>query len=133
MTAKEYLGQAFFLDQRINSKIEQLSSLKNLAARTTAGYSDMPGSRNKDGFERTMIKIIALNREINNEIDRLIDLKAELTHRINSVEDIEQRTLLELRYLCFKSWEDVAAGMHYTVRYIHMLHSRALLSFEKLI
>lgn len=33
MTAKEYLGQAYRLDQRINSKIEQVSSLNELATK----------------------------------------------------------------------------------------------------
>ena len=31
MTAKEYLAQAFRLDQRINSKLEQVSRLRNMA------------------------------------------------------------------------------------------------------
>ena len=30
MTAKEYLGQAYRLDQRINSKLEQVLSLREL-------------------------------------------------------------------------------------------------------
>lgn len=135
MTAKEYLGQAFFLDRRIESNLEQLSSLKLLATKTTARYDDMPGSpgRNTDGFERTMVKIIALSQEINDEIDRLVDLKTEMTHRINQVEDAELCTLLELRYLCFKSWEDIAVDMHYTERYIHLLHSKALCCIEKML
>ena len=31
MTAKEYLGQAYRIDQRINSKMEQIASLNLLA------------------------------------------------------------------------------------------------------
>ncbi|WP_312072143.1 hypothetical protein [Anaerotignum propionicum] len=41
MTAKEYLGQAYRLDQRINSKIEQVSSLHTLATKATSTISDM--------------------------------------------------------------------------------------------
>ena len=33
MTAKEYLGQARFLDMRINSKIQQDASLNELATK----------------------------------------------------------------------------------------------------
>ena len=33
MTAREYLSQAYYLDQRINSKIEQVESLNDLADR----------------------------------------------------------------------------------------------------
>ncbi len=33
MTAKEYLNQAYRLDQRINAKLEQVSSLNQLATK----------------------------------------------------------------------------------------------------
>ena len=35
MTSKEYLSQAYRIDQRINSKIEQVSSLHDLATKAT--------------------------------------------------------------------------------------------------
>ena len=43
MTAKEYLGQAYRIDQRINSKMEQIASLNLLAQKATTVFSDMPG------------------------------------------------------------------------------------------
>ena len=39
MTAKEYLSQAYWLDRRINSKLEQLSSLNDIATRSTSVMS----------------------------------------------------------------------------------------------
>lgn len=36
MTVKEYLGQAYRIDQRINSKLEQVGSLRALAAKATS-------------------------------------------------------------------------------------------------
>ena len=44
MTAKEYLGQARFLDTRIDSKIQQVSRLRDLATKCTSTLSDMPKS-----------------------------------------------------------------------------------------
>ena len=44
MTAKEYLGQAYRLDQRIDAKLEQVSNLRALATKATATISDMPRS-----------------------------------------------------------------------------------------
>ena len=60
MTAKEYLSQAYRIDQRINSKIEQISSLHDLATKATQTLSDMPGSatRNAHRMEDVIIKII---------------------------------------------------------------------------
>lgn len=42
MTVKEYLGQAYRLDQRINSKLEQLESLNGLATKCTSTLTGMP-------------------------------------------------------------------------------------------
>lgn len=36
------------------------------------------------------------------------------------------QTLLELRYLCFKSWEQIAVDMGYDLRWLYRLHHRAL-------
>ena len=46
--AKDYLSQAYRIDQRINSKIEQVSSLHDLATKATSTLSDIPpsGTRN---------------------------------------------------------------------------------------
>ena len=42
MTAKEYLSQAKYLDMRINSKIQQLSSLNDLAKKCTSALTPEP-------------------------------------------------------------------------------------------
>ena len=49
MTAKEYLSQARFLDMRINSKIQQVASLNDLATKCTSTISDMPRNPNRGG------------------------------------------------------------------------------------
>ena len=110
MIVKDYLSQAYRIDQRINSKIEQVSSLHDLATKATQTLSDMPGSatRNTHRMEDVIIKIIDLENEINTEIDRLVDIKLEIMCLINGVPNPEEQTLLELRYLCFKTWEQIA-------------------------
>jgi hypothetical protein len=45
-------------------------------------------------------------------------------------EDYTTEQLLELRYLCFKTWEQIAVDLGYDLRYLHKLHSRALDSCE---
>lgn len=108
MTVKEYLGQAYRIDQRINSKLEQV------------------GSRNVQSMEGIIVKIIDLENEINTDIDALVDLKREIVGIIKSIDNPEYQTLLELRYLCFFPWEKVAVEMDYDLRYLHKLHRKAL-------
>ena len=74
---KEYLSQAFRIDQRIQSKMEQVASLNDLATRATATYSDMPGSetRNLHRMEDAILSIIELEAEINGDICKLVQRK----------------------------------------------------------
>lgn len=128
MTSKEYLSQAYRLDQRINSKLEQVESLNGLATKVSSTLTGMP--KNPNHATSTMAdavsKIIDLQAEINNDIDRLVDLKREMVTVIKAVANTECQTLLELRYLCFKTWEQIAVEMNYTVRNVHLLHKEAL-------
>ena len=128
MTVKEYLSQAYRIDQRINSKLEQVASLRALATKATSTLSDTPpcGSRNVQSMENVIVKIIDLENEINEDIDTLVDLKREIVGVINRIDNPEYQTLLELRYLCFYSWEKVAVEMEYDLRYLHKLHRKAL-------
>ena len=124
---KEYLSQAFRIDQRIQSKMEQVASLNDLATRATATYSDMPGSetRNLHRMEDAILSIIELEAEINEDICKLVQTKKDIVHKIKAVQNTEYQTLLELRYLCFYSWEKVAVEMEYDLRYLHKLHRKA--------
>lgn len=128
MTAKEYLSQAYWLDRRINSMIAQVDSLNLLVEKVTSTITGMPKnpSPSQSPMADAICRIIDLEREITDEIDRLVDLKVEISRRIKSVERTEYRLVLELRYLCFRSWEDIAEEMDYTVRNIHILHGEAL-------
>lgn len=128
MTVKEYLGQAYRLDQRINSKLEQVASLNELATKATSTLSGMPRNPNRATsiVADAVAKIIDLQAEINNDIDTLVDLKHEIVGMIKSVSNTEYQTLLELRYLCFKSWEQIAVDMGYSIQHIYRLRDKAL-------
>jgi len=135
MTAKEYLNQAYRVDQRVNSKLHQLESLKDMATKATStlGTEPVSGTRNVHRLADTIDNIIALENEINDDIDHLVDLKHDVMKTLSQVHDTNCLMLLELRYLSFKSWDDIAAEMHYGSRWVHILHSKALSAVEKIL
>lgn len=132
MTVKEYLTQAYRIDQRINSKLEQVASLRELASKATATLSDMPHkpNRNTGSMETIICKMIDLENEINNDIDTLVDLKRDIVTMIKRIANPEYQTLLELRYLCFKTWEQIAVDMGYSLQYAFRMHEKALKMIE---
>ncbi len=128
MTVKEYLSQAKFLDQRINSKIQQVAALNDLATKATSTLTGMPRNPNHatSTMEEAIAKIIDFQSEINRDIDRLVDLKQEITATIKAVGNTEYQTVLEKRYLCFQSWEQIAVEMGYDLRWLYRIHGKAL-------
>lgn len=128
MTTKEYLSQAYRIGQRINSKLEQVQSLRELAVKATSTLSDTysSGNSNKQKMEVVIVKIIDLENEIDEEIDRLVDLKKDIVSLIKRVKNPEYQTLLELRYLNFKTWEQIASEMHYSIQHTFRIHDKAL-------
>ncbi|MTI71067.1 MAG: DUF1492 domain-containing protein [Firmicutes bacterium] len=133
MNAKEYLTQAFKLDERINCKIEQASSLRDLACKVTASINDdrISGTKQKSPMENAIVKLVDLEREIDKDIDELIDLKREIINIINLVKNQNYRLILELRYINGKTWDDIATKMQYDLRWIYRLHGRALREIDK--
>jgi len=128
MTAKEYLGQAYRLDQRINSKLEQVAALNDLATKATSTLTGMPKNPNRatSMMADAIAKIIDLQAEINNDIDHLVDLKREIIGLIKTINNTEYQTLLEKRYLCFETWEQIAVDMGYNVRHVYRIHDEAV-------
>jgi len=128
MDAKEYLSQAYRIDQRINSKLEQVMSLRALLGKATGTRSGAPKAAppNLHSMEDTICKMVDMENQINDDIDTLVDLKPEIMACIKNVGNPEHQSLLELRYLCFKRWEDVAAELGYDLRYVYKLHDQAL-------
>ena len=128
MNAKEYLSQAYRIDQRINSKLEQVMSLRDLLGKANVTLTGMPKTPtpNPHSMEDIIVKMVDLESEINDDIDTLVDLKAEIMRCIKRVDNPEYQTLLELRYLCFKRWEEIAAELGYTQRHLLRIHDLAL-------
>ena len=128
MNAKEYLRQAWNIDQRIKDKLDQVARLKEMATNVTSVISDMPrnATPNPQKMENAVLRLAEMESEIDADIGRLVNLKIEITQTIWRVEDANCRTLLEMRYISFKSWEEIAAAMGITVRWLHRLHAKAL-------
>ena len=128
MTAREFLDRASKLDQRINSKLEQVSALNDLALKTTSTFSAMPHipNRSHSGTADIIVKIIDLQNEINSDVDELVDIKQEIMKVIKAVDDTDCQLLLEMRYLCGRSWDQIAVDMGYGLDNIYKIHRCAL-------
>lgn len=133
MTAKQYLGQAYKLNELIDSDLKELEQLKVLSKSISSpNLSGMPsGTRKQEApFVKTVEKIIDLEKIIDAEIDRFVDLKREIRDVINMVSDNNQKLVLKLRYIQFLKWDAIASEMDLSLKQVHRIHNNALKSIK---
>ena len=130
--AKKYLSQVFGLNQRIESKLGQIEDLHDLATKATVTYSDRPRNPNTghSRLEDAVIQMIELETEINQDMIKLVELKKDIIRRIKAVESSELQTVLELRYLSYMRWEEIAIELGYGIDNVFRLHRNALDEIE---
>jgi len=130
VTNKEYLRQAYRLDQRINSDIEEVGLLREMASSITAPGAGEKVQTSRSGeapFVRSVEKILALEDKINREIDLLVDLKKQMRDVIAAVQDTDERMVLRYRYIHSLTWEQIGHEMNADERTIRRWHGNALM------
>ena len=134
MDAKQYLRKVRYLDKTISAKLEQIETLHAQVTKTTTVLSDMPGCKgNQDKLAKTIAKIVDLKKGRRQEIEDYVDLKEEAIRLIDSMSDGRHRLVLTYRYINGKTWEEIAVEMHYTYKWVHVLHGQALADFENVL
>lgn len=136
MTAEHYLGQLIYLDQQINSDVEELCRLKqmmtSLPSPNTEGQitgKGMPSSK----VESVIVKLVALEESITDEIDTLVDLKAEAWSIIQQLPSSQQRLILQGYYLNRQTIEEIAIGMGLSSRRISAVKKEGLKAVQRLL
>lgn len=123
----KYLKQYKALDRRIDLKLAECESWRDMARKITQEYTDMPkGNRGLNRLEMAVENIDRLEREMNADIDRLVELRRDIERAITSVEDETLQELLERRYIHGQTFERIAAEMYYSYMHICRLHGKAL-------
>lgn len=135
MNAKQFLRQVRYLDDLIDTKLEQIQELRSLAEKVTSTLSldgtSLQSSGLQDKIGDLVARIVDLQMEIEKATSRMIDIKTKAMRLIDNMPTPEHRLLLQMRYLRGLTWEQIAVDMAYTYRGIHYLHSRALREFEE--
>ena len=127
MTIKEWLNRVRLLDLQINKLLAEWDSVFDLAVKATGSIQkDKVQTSKKNTSERIYVKYISYTEEIDKRVDELVEIKHEILSAINEVEDPTLRTLLQLRYINFETWEQIAIDMNYSYMRVCRLHGKAL-------
>ena len=129
MTVKEYLHQAYRLDQRINSNLEELAALREMASSISSPQLSerVQTSKHPDApFVRNIEKIMSLEDKVNKEVNLLMELKDEIRAVIAAVPNTDERMVLRYRYVHNYTWERIGVELHADSRTVRRWHGKAL-------
>ena len=111
----------------IDSNVEHLQQLRSQAQRITAAYKTVPGGGGSEsGRPEIITQIIQLEKTIKVDTKRLQDELLMVRFMINSLDDFQERIVLQYRYVNGKTFEEIAAKISYDVRQIYRIHGNAL-------
>lgn len=128
MTTKEYLSQAFILDKQIKSKLRRVEILRNMTQRASSIIYDIPKrpSNVVSPMEEALVKMMDLENELNDDMNRLVDTIKAIQGAIQTVNDIDCETVLEMRYLAFMKWEEIWTTLDMGRDQVFRVHRKAL-------
>ncbi|MBK8154731.1 MAG: DUF1492 domain-containing protein [Streptococcus sp.] len=129
MKAKEYLHQAYRLDKRIQSNIEEMERLRELSTSVSSPSwgERIQTQRHTDAlFVRYLERIMDLERKINTEVDNLVALKEQIRRVINEVADTDERMVLRYRYVHNLTWEQIGDELNADRTTVYRWHNAAL-------
>ena len=133
MQAKEFLNKIRHIDMMIDCKLEQTSNLRSRLTSINVSMGErVQSSLDPDKFTNTISKIVELEKEINDDIDKLVDLKSIARNVIEQLENEVEKVILYKRYFENKTFEQISVELNYSWRRIHQFHGDALKKLERL-
>lgn len=131
--AKDYFAQIRKTDRLIKRLTDTVFTLRS--SLTSQSYELNPDkvqtSGAKDTLGETIVKIVALEDDINARIDELVDLKGDALNRISNVSDKDQQNILIARYVSGEKWERIAVDLNFSIAQVYRIHGAALLDFAE--
>ena len=129
---KSYLNQVYRLHNRLRREQDKLADIRSAVEYRSPAFGG--SGSHSDGDKVGVAVANILERE-----QRVDDLSAAYTEKYKEVErvigglkDDTLEEVLELRYLRFLKWDEIAQQMNYTERHITRLHGIALQVLQKM-
>lgn len=129
-TKKAYLWQyrtALQKEQEIEEEIYKLRMDKVAPSLVQDGLPHGSGSSDLSGYAA---KLDELFDELKTQMNKRIELRLQISRKIEEMPDETESLLLRYRYIQGLKWEDIALRMEYSWQHIHKIHAKALQHFK---
>lgn len=131
MTVKEQLTLVRKQEFLLRDYEEELLDLRRRAySISSPQLSEKIQSNHQSSLDDVVMKLDLQARKVNEEWDKLLEMKKNAENLINLETDPVRRCVLHKYYIRGKSWEQVADEMNYSLRQITSFHGQALHDLE---
>ena len=130
MEVKEYLKQHRLLNQMIELDLEELKRIRELSVSISSIVFDrdyVQTTRNtRAPFEKWLDKINDLEIKIAGEVNLFMELKMQIMEVIETLESIDEKLVLNYRYIKGLEWDEICSLLFASERTIYRWHGNAL-------
>ena len=120
MGIKHQLKQIRLIDLEIKTKMEELDRLNNSFLKSPS-LKEVNVQESKVGLkDDAYVKLISLS-----------DLKYQLIKAIEQLDDSKERTIIWMKYISSKNWDEIAEELQISKTTLFMLHDEAVKKIER--
>lgn len=133
--AQNYLKQVEKLDARIRNKLIEQRQWRDIALGITANMEGerVQSSGAKDKMAAAVDRCVDMEAEIDNLVDIIIEKKKEVVQTIEQLSSVTEYNVLHMRYIQFKTLQEIADHYGYEYGWATTTHGRALKNVQSIL
>ena len=131
--AQHYLRSAWYYQKKADFLNEKILVLRSKAQKITTSFQDVPTFGGfEDHRQQVIAEMVDLEREYGKSMMMCRNKAKEIEFVIGLLENHQEKIVLEMRYLHYDNWLDIAINLNYSVQMIYKIHGRALINLLKI-
>lgn len=130
---QHYLRSAWYYQKKADFLNEKILVLRSKAQKITTSFQDVPTFGGfEDHRQQVIAEMVDLEREYRKSMMMCRNKAKEIEFVIGLLENHQEKIVLEMRYLHYDNWRDIAINLNYSVQMIYKIHGRALINLLKI-
>lgn len=126
---KRYLNGYRDCKRREKQLTEQIAELRSQWVSSIANNDGMPKGNTHSDLSSYAARLDELTVRLEREKEAAVRQYKEIYDRIQQMRDGAEKEVLIRRYLLWWTWEQIAAEMNYSYRFVLKIHGKALGNF----
>ena len=125
---QHYLRSAWYYQKKADFLNEKIMVLREKSTKMTTSYQDIPTFGGfEDHRQQVIAEMVDTEREYRKMTQQCRNKLQEIAFFINQLESFQERIVLQMRYLYFENWQDIALRLNYEERQIYRIHGQGLM------